>query len=88
MVETEVLETGKKKDGTEFEVRAKEWFNLIKKDDGTIGWSENKKANLNNFLKSMRVEKPSELVGKQVSIKVVTKEDNEGNEKTNLRFVY
>ncbi len=87
-VESEVLETGKDKDGKEFEVRATEWFNLIKKDDGSIGWSMHEKANLKKFLDGMRVTEPKELEGKMVTIKAVTKEDSEGQKKTRLRFVY
>lgn len=88
LVESVVLEHGKDKEGKEFEIRAKEWFSLIEKDDGTIGWSTHEKASLNKFLKAMRVKSPQELKGKKVPINVVAKENAEGQKKHILRFMY
>jgi len=88
LVETVVLETGKDKDGKEFEVRAKEWFNLIENEDGSVGWSMHEKASLKKFLDAMRINTPEGLIGKLVTIKVVEKEDSEGQKKHRLRFVY
>lgn len=88
LVVSKVLDEGEKKDGEKFEIRAKEWFNLIKKEDGTIGWSTHPKAGLQKFLKSMRVKKPGELVGKEILLKVITREDSEGQKKDVLRFMY
>lgn len=88
LVESKILETKKDKDGEDIELRAREWFNLIKKSDGQICWSTHEKAKLNKFLSSMRVKAPAGLVGKKVIVKVESKEDSEGNKKQYLRFVY
>lgn len=70
------------------EWRVREWFNLVKQKDGSRGWSLHEKGKLNIFLNAMRVSKPSELVGKEVMVKVVEKTNKEGQKESQLRFLY
>lgn len=77
---------GRPQPDTEYRVR--EWFNLIKQADGSLGWSLHEKGKLNKFLKAQRVSKPCELIGKEVMVKVVDKKNNEGQMESRIYFLY
>lgn len=49
-----------------FDLKASRVFGLVLMDDGTIGWGDASK--LAGFLKSMNCKKPTELVGKTVTL--------------------
>jgi len=66
-VATEVLDIVKMGE-KEFPLRASELFSLVRDDSGNWGFSTNEKANLNIFMKKMKVSHPKELVGKQVVV--------------------
>lgn len=70
-VVSEVLDVMDNKEKTE--VTASRMFNLQKDEDGKIGWSDGSK--LSDFLKTMKVSKPDELVGKEVIV-LLTDEKN------------
>jgi hypothetical protein len=49
-----------------FDLKASRLFGLILMDDGTIGWGD--QAKLAGFLKSMNCKKPTDLIGKTVTL--------------------
>ncbi len=87
-VESAPLKTVKDGEGNDVPLVAREWFNLIIKQDGTVGWSTNEKGKLHRFLKAIKVSHPKDLMGKPCIIKVVDKVDQEGSKTQLLRFMY
>lgn len=75
-VESEPLDTFTKNDGKEVVVRASRIFGLQQDAQGVVGWAENSK--LSAFLRSLKVEHPEALVGKEVVV-LLTDADNNGN---------
>jgi len=77
-VESEVLDTiitGKDKKQTE--IKASRIFSLQEDSEGKIGWAES--SQLKEFLSSMKVSTPNELVGKEIIVLLT-------DEKKGVRF--
>ena len=71
-VETDVLETLPKEEGT-IEVRASRIFGLQQDKDGKIGWGKHTK--LGQFLQKMDVAHYKDLIGKEVIVQAKTGKD-------------
>ena len=85
-VESEVVTTLENREGEEIEIRASELFNLKLKED-VWGWSKSKKGGLKKFLAKIKVDSPNELEGKTVTLRVRSKEMEDGTTREFLGFI-
>jgi len=74
------------KDGKEIDLRASELVNLKVDKDGKVGYSTNPKSKLQKLMKKCKVEKPIDLKGKQVTLKVRESKAPDGSSKEFLGF--
>ena len=86
-VQSAPLETIKDKEGNEVPIRASELFNLVRGEDGGVGWPNGDKGKLAGFLKKMAVTRPWELVGKEAVVRVRAKKSVDGATREFLGFI-
>jgi hypothetical protein len=75
------------RDGNDIPVRASELFNLGHNADGELGWPTGPKGKLAGFLKRLGVGHPSQLVGKQVAVRIRAKKGTDGTTREFLGFI-
>lgn len=86
-VVTEPVTSVKDQDGNDKDIGASEIFNLKKDAEGHLGWSTSPKGKLNKFLRKMNVKAPKALIGKQATIRVRAKENQDGTTSEFLGFI-
>jgi len=85
-VVTETVATIQDKEGKDVELKASELVNLKVDKDGNIGYSTNPKGKLQKLMKKCKVEKPADLKGKQVTLKVRESKAPDGSTREFLGF--
>ncbi len=85
-VSTETITKTKNQEGEDIEISASELFNLVEKD-GKTGWSNNPQAKLNKLLLKYGVERPEQLIGKEITLRARDKVQEDGSKTTFLGFI-
>ncbi len=85
--QSELPETIEDKDGNEVQIRASELFNLSRGENGELGWPTCPNGKLAGFLRKLGVEHPSEVVGKEVVVRIRRKQGTDGTVRDFLGFV-
>ena len=86
-VQSVPLATIKDREGNDVPIRASELFNLMRDDNGVLGWPEGARGKLAKFMKKLSVEHPKELPGKQAVVRIHTKQGSDGIEREFLGFI-
>lgn len=81
------LGTIQDRDGKEIPLQASELFNLTRDEDGVLGWPTGAKGKLANFMKKCGVKHPSEIVGKEATVRIRKKQGSDGMTREFLGFV-
>ena len=86
-VQSEPVCTMQDRDGKEVQLRASELFNLARNEDGILGWPTGAKGKLAGFLRKSNAKHPSELVGKEATVRIRSRRNPDGTTKEFLGFV-
>ena len=86
-VQSEPLETIEDKDGNKVEIRASELFNLTQGENGELGWPTGPNGKLAGFMKKLGVRPPAKLVGKEVVVRIRSKQSTDGMTREFLGFI-
>ena len=66
------------RDGNEVPLQASELFNLTRDEEGVLGWPTASKGKLAKFIKKCGVKHPSELAGKEATVRIRSKQSPDG----------
>ena len=86
-VQSVPLGTIQDRDGNDTPIRASELFNLVRGDDGVLGWPTGAKGKLAKFMKKVGAKHPSELPGKEAIVRIRTKQGTDGATREFLGFI-
>jgi len=84
---SEPLSTMQDREGNDVPLRASELFNLARSEDGFLGWPTGAKGKLSRFLKKAGAKHPSELVGKEATVRIRSKQGGDGTTREFLGFI-
>ena len=86
-VQSEPVSTMQDRDGNQVPLRASELFNLTRNEEGELGRPTGAKGKLAKFMKKLGAKHPSELVGKEATVRIRTKQGADGMTREFLGFL-